>query len=242
MKKLLFMSVMTVFVVSCFGNDFKEQKFLGVEGNPKSIKNTTYKAVKKLGKVIKQDTIDVYHYEFNRDGYFQKMSHYNRQFDVAATVTYQYEDGKHVGGKWYYNMDTIITTLKERTSNSEIFEQFDGTNTLTLYVNYETFKRTDIFKDAADTIVCKSETTIDANGNIIEVKVYRKEFSDYWHKSTFNEKSQEIERRILIGGLSDEEEIFTYKYDAFDEKGNWTKKTEYKNGKIFSLTIREIEY
>ncbi len=53
---------------------------------------------------------------------------------------------------------------------------------------------------------------------------------------------QELEKKILAGNLSDEEEIFTYKYNAFDEKGNWTKKFEYKDGEIVSITIREIEY
>ncbi len=208
----------------------------------KSIKDTKYQAVDTLGKVIQQDSIDVYHYEFNRDGYVQKMSYYNPQFNMVNTIINQFEEGKYVGSKWYQANNTIITTLKERTSNSEILEQFDGTNTLTVYVNYETFKRTSTFKNSADTIVCREEITIDANGNIIEVKVYRKEFSDYWHKSTFNEKSQELEKKILAGNLSDEEEIFTYKYNAFDEKGNWTKKFEYKDGEIVSITIREIEY
>ena len=40
----------------------------------------------------------------------------------------------------------------------------------------------------------------------------------------------------------DDNTIYTYKYDAFDKKGNWTKKIEYKNGEIAKLTIREITY
>jgi hypothetical protein len=97
-----------------------------------------------------------------------------------------------------------------------------------------------IIKDSDGNILSKSEIEIDNNGNIIEYKVYDdSETLYYCYKSTFDNKSQEIERKIL-GGYN--EGLYTYKYDSFDSKGNWTKKIEYKDGEIESLEIRKIEY
>ena len=34
----------------------------------------------------------------------------------------------------------------------------------------------------------------------------------------------------------------TFKYDSYDEKGNWTQESTYKNGKLISVTKRAITY
>ena len=42
-------------------------------------------------------------------------------------------------------------------------------------------------------------------------------------------------------GVTTTEKI-TFKYDSYDEKGNWTQESAYKNGKLISVTKRVITY
>jgi len=241
MKQLIFL-VMAVFFVGCSGSAIKEQKFLGVNGSPKSIKDTKYEAVEKFGEVIEQDVDEVLCYEFDKHGFVQKMVYYNSDGDVNFSVTNTFENGKCIENKSYqkYNDLTTTSTLKNRTSKSEIWESTtsDG-KTTTQYSEIENLKTTMIVKDSDDNAVSKVELIRDNKGNIVEYKVYNEEKVVYWYKSTFNEKSQEVERKMLSGY---DEGIYTYKYDSFDKKRNWTKKVEYKDGEIESLTIREITY
>ncbi|GHT32322.1 hypothetical protein FACS189434_03810 [Bacteroidia bacterium] len=72
MKQKMFFSIVVAFFVACSGG-LKEQKILGVNGSPKSIKEINYEATEKFGEVIEQDIEDVLYYEFDKQGLVQKM-------------------------------------------------------------------------------------------------------------------------------------------------------------------------
>jgi hypothetical protein len=242
MKKIMFILTVTIFVVGCSENNIKNQKFLGAKGNPKSIKETKYEAVEKFGEVIEGVVDEVIRYEFDKSGNIQKLTHYDDDGDVVFSISYVFEDGECIETKSYQKYNNIVSTssLKNRTSKNETWERktSDGKIT-TSYSEYDKLTRTTITKDSENIIVSKEEQIIDNKGNLVEIKVYNEEKVVYWYKSKFDDNSQEIERKMLVGY---DEGIFTYKYDSFDKKGNWIKRVEYKDGKIESLTIREIEY
>ena len=232
-----------MFFVGCSESNIKEQKFLGVNGNPKSIKDTKYEAIEKFGEVIEQNIEEVLYYEFDKQGHVQKTINYDSEGDTTYSETNTFEGGKCIESTTYHKYVNEITStykLKNRTWKSEIWEgKTSEGKTITVYRKYENLKLTMVTKDFDNNIVSKIEQITDDNGNIVEYKVYNKGKVVYWYKSIFNDKSQEVERKML----SDYDEgICTYKYDSFDKKGNWTKKIEYKDGKIESMTIREVVY
>ncbi|MDH6306825.1 hypothetical protein M2459_002159 [Parabacteroides sp. PF5-5] len=242
MKKNMLILAVAVFFVGCSESN-KNQKFLGLKGNPKSIKETKYDAFEKFGEVIEDDIDEVVLYEFDKTGNFQKIVCYDGDGDMKYSITNIFKNGECIESKFYqkYNDVTSTSNLKNRTSKSETWERktSDGKIT-TSYSEFDKLKTTIITKDSEDNVVSKEEQTKDNKGNIIEFKVYNGEDVAYWYKSAFDDKSQEIEKKILAGGY--DEGIYTYKYDSFDKKGNWIKKIEYKDGEIESLAIREIKY
>ena len=242
MKKIMFILAIAVFFISCSDSN-KNQKFLGLKGNPKSIKEIKYDAFEKFGEVIEDDIDEVIHYEFDKTGSIKKIAYYDEDGDMMYSVTNTFKDGVCIESKFYqkYSDATTTSSLKDKTSKSETWEMktSDGKIT-TSYSEYDKLKTTIITKDSENNVVSKEEQTKDNKGNIIEVKVYNEDDVVYWYKSTFDDKSQEIEKKMLAGGY--DEGIYTYKYDSFDKKGNWIRKIEYKDGEIESLAIREIEY
>jgi hypothetical protein len=240
-KGLVLLAMVTVMLVGC-SNNFKEQKFLGIKGNPKSIKDTKYNAIEKFGEVVEQNISEIQYYEFEEYGHILQMKHYNADGDIVYSGNNKFEDGKCIESKEHqkYNNISCINILKERKSQSDIWEHkySDGRITTTFTV-YEGQKVTTVIKDSDGNTIQKIEQQYDKNGNCIEYKNYGENQVDYWFISKFNEKYQEFEKKVLEGY---DEGNYIYKYDSFDNKSNWTKKIEYKDGEIESLTIREIKY
>jgi len=243
MKQIILILVVSGFFIGCSENNINEQKFLGANGNPKLIKDTKYKAIEKFGEVTEQDIDEVLYYEFDKHGHIQKEIKYDSDGDIIYSETNTFEDGKWIESTTYHKYINEVTTtykLKNRTSKSEIWEgKTSEGKTITLYRKYEYLKLAMVRKDFDDNIVTKIEQITDDNGNIVEYKAYEKGEVVYWYKSTFKDKSQEIERKML----SDYDKgIYTYQYGSFDKNGNWTKKIERKDEKIESITIRKITY
>ena len=244
MKQTMIFLIMVMFFVGCSSSNswgLMDLKYVDVNGSPKSIKETEYEAIKKFDEVIKQDVQSVTCYELNEQGLIQEMIIYDSDGVMFSSMTNKFENGKHIETKLfhaYYGEETH--TLKERTSKSEIWEitMPDG-KTAQRYCEIENLKLTTIFKDSDGNIVSKREEIKDKKGNTVEFKEYDENEVARWYKATFNDKSQEIEKKVLSGSG---EGIYTCKYDSFDKKGNWTKRINYKNGKIQSLVIREITY
>lgn len=243
MKRMLLLgAIMLPLLFSGCKSDFKEQKFMGINGSPKSIKDTKHEVAEKFGEIIEQNIVEVLFYEFDKLGQVQKMAHYDNNGDAIFTITNIFENGKCIESKSFqrYNNITTTNTLKDRTSKNEVWENKSTSGTVaTTSIVFGSLESIIIVKDSVGNAISKVEQKIDGKGNIIEYKVYNNDKVIYWYKSTYNDKSQEKERKILAG---DDDGIYTYQYASFDKHDNWTKKVEYKNGEIESLTIRKIEY
>jgi len=235
MKQTICFLVLALCFAACSRSNAEEQKFSGAAGNPKSIKYCFYN-----NEVEEQHYGSVY-YQFNELGLVEKEVAYDADDNEYYSQIYTYKNGKCIEIKLLYRIyDETVTTLKSRTSKREIWESKkpDG-KTETTYKEVKKRKTTKVLKDAEGNITSEAEETSDKNGNITEYKISHYGEIFLWYKSTFDNKSQIIEREVISGSG---EGIYTYKYDSFDEKGNWTKQIEYKDNEIQTLTIREINY
>jgi hypothetical protein len=241
MKKNLFLLLVSIVLVEC-SSGIKEQKFMGISGNPKSVKETKYEAIEKFGEVIEKDIEGVQYYEFDKDGYVQKTTIYDFDGDVVFTTTNKFEDGKCVENNSFQRYNSISTTniLKNRTSKNESWESktSDG-RTTTSNIELGNQKTISTIKDSDGNTISKIEQHFDNNGNLVEHKVYGENQVAYWVKSTFDDDSKEITKTMLVDG---NDEIYTYTYKEVDKRGNWTKRIEHLNGEFESITIREIMY
>jgi hypothetical protein len=241
MKKAIFIAFATLLFISC-GSDVKEQKYMGISGNPKTVKDTRHEATEKFGEAVEQEIYEVLSYEFDGSGYVKKMAHYNDDGNAVYTITNKFENGKCVESKVHqkYNDISTTNTIKERTSKKEVWERktSDGRIT-TSHIEHGNLKSTTIIKDSDGNTVSKTERRFDSKGNVLEFKRYSEKDVVYWTKSIFDDDSREIEKKMLDGS---DDCVYTYKYDSFDKKGNWTKRFEYKDGDIEYITIRKINY
>ena len=235
MKQTISFLVLALCFAACSSGNANGQKFSGAAGNPKSITYYFY------NNDVEEQHHGRAYYQFNELGFVEKEVVYDSDDNEFYTRIYTYKDGKNIECKLIYrHYDETVNTLKSRTSKSEVWESKkpDG-KTETIYCKLKKRKLTKFLKDSDGNITSEIEETSDKKGNITEYKHSNNGKIYLWYKSTFGEKSQVIEKEVITGSG---EGIYTYKYDFFDEKGNWTKQFEYKDGKIHSLTIREIEY
>jgi len=241
MRKIVLLICVLSLFIGC-NNDFKERKYLGINGKARSIKDTKYVASEKFGEIIEQYISEIGYYEFDEYGQIKKMEMYDDDEEIIYSSNYKYENGKCIENKTYRKYDDISTvnTLRERKNKNEIWENksSDG-KIMTTFNSYENQKRITVTKDSEGNIKSKGENQFDKNGNIIERKYFNDEKVEYWQISKFNNKSQELEKKVIEGY---DEGVYTYKYESFDEKGNWTKKIEYKGDEVETLTIRVIKY
>ncbi|MCD8029323.1 MAG: hypothetical protein LUF85_00335 [Bacteroides sp.] len=227
----------------CGSGDIKRKKFMGISGNPTFVKYTTYDAVERFGEVIEKDLEEVQTYEFDTEGNVVKLSVYNYEGELNFTLTHTFENGKRVETRSYqrYNSLSETSLLTNRTSSQETWETqlSDGTITTT-YIELEDQKKTEVVKDSEGNITSRTEQFFDRKGNLKEYKAYDENNKvRYWFKTTFDTHSRELTQTTLVGN---NEEVYTYKYVASDDKGNWTKRIEYVDGELESVTLREIRY
>jgi hypothetical protein len=243
MKKLfLFAALAAVSAMAGCDGGMREQKFMGMSGNPESVKTTMFEAIEKFGEVTEQGIGGVYVHEFDKDGHVVKMTAYDSEGEVVYSNTNEYVDGKCVESTSFqmYNNVTTTNTLKSSTGNSFSWEQTssDGKTTTSL-VERGKDKTTTTVKDSNGNIVSKYEQFYDGRGNIIELKAYGEDGSVvYSEKSTFDDDAREVTKTMTS---RDEETVFSYSYEAVDDKGNWIRRIERLDGELI-VTTREIKY
>ena len=71
MKKSLILVVIACIIAGCSG-DIKQQKFIGMSGNPKSVKETVYEATEEFGEIVEGDIEESCYYEFDKEGFVVK--------------------------------------------------------------------------------------------------------------------------------------------------------------------------
>ena len=247
MKKGVILVAFTYIIAGCDGG-IKEQKFMGLSGSPKSIRETVYTATEEFGEIVEGDIEESYYYEFDKEGFIVKaISIYYYNGDTLSVVTDKFKKGYLVESHSVSKSDSTLTTytLKNKESKNNIMEAIASDGSLIISV-IETEGRKEVTtkKNSEGKTTGKYERYFDNKGNVIEYKVLGKEKADYWAKFTFDNKSRLTTKEIIVcaDDISGEVGTYTYKYEESDSKGNWTKNIEYFNDKPSHITTREILY
>ena len=247
MKKSLILVVIACIIAGCSG-DIKQQKFIGMSGNPKSVKETVYEATEEFGEIVEGDIEESCYYEFDKEGFVVKtISIHCYSGDTLSVVTDKFKKGYLVESHSVSKSDSTLTTytLKNKESKNKIMEAIasDG-SFITSVIETEGRKEVTTKKNSEGKTTGKYERYFDNKGNIIEYKVLGKDEVDYWSKLKFDNKSRLTKKEVIVcsENMSGEVGVYTYKYEESDSKGNWTKNIEYFDGKPSRITIREILY
>ena len=247
MKKNLILVVFACIIAGCSG-DIKQQKFIGMSGNPKSVKETVYEATEEFGEIVEGDIEESCYYEFDKEGFIVKaISIHCYRGDTLFVVTDKFKKGYLEESYYVSKSDSILTayTFKNKDSKTKIREakSSDGSFT-TSVIETEGRKEVTTNRNSEGKTIRKYESYFDNKGNVIQYKVLGKEKADYWVKFTFDNKSRLKTKEIIVcaDDISEEVGTYTYKYEESDSKGNWTKSIEYFDGKPLRIIIREILY
>ena len=115
MKKGVILFVFACIIVGCSG-DIKQQKFMGMSGNPKSVKETVYEATEEFGEIVEGDIEESYYYEFDKEGFIVKaISIYYYNGDTLSIVTDKFKKGYLVESHSVSKSDSTLKTKNQKT-------------------------------------------------------------------------------------------------------------------------------
>lgn len=235
-KKWIVLCVVMVFLTAC-SNSYR-QKFLGLKGQVESVKESQYTAVDRFGEVELGELNNVIIYTFNSDGKETKTARYDGTGDCLFATEYIYEQGKRtkIMFSGEYNDELGKISLIDTKDDTLIYKGTIGDKPVCIKDFQLNRYSCNITEAEYDTL--KLEDWFDKNGNIIESKRIHNGDLAHWSKSKYQD-GKLIQTEYLKGYG---EAVVTYTYNEYDENGNWTKRTDYCNGKPEYITIRKIEY
>lgn len=211
-------------------NDWTAQE---LKGAVKTLRVRTYNAQNHKQKDKGQNTLTI----FSKEGYLTRITYYDKDniYSYEKKFSYQYNDkGYRREGKMLINeSDYLVSTYDDKGyiiggylfQNNTQFEQkasYDDSGNMTSYY----------LGDVEITYI------YDKNHQLIEEK--HKNGGDAWDIRYSRGKNGSIlEEEIYRKGILDEKKTYIY---TFDERGNWTERTQYKNRTPVEITERVIEY
>ncbi len=256
MKKILFLSMVTLFALSC--NQKKEETPKNADvladnlkGKVEQTRETDYKT-DSTGKVGEQDSCCVVGAKYNEQGYILEYTSDNKagtekekevfthdqngvmkdlkntknDKPVGTIIIAADKDGKYTGATESDSADKMsfyYTDIKQNdygqlTSLKKYNKDSSLNSTMTSIFDKQIFKSTEV-KDSLGKLSYSSAVKLDDKNNVVE-------------KST---------RTVTKDSTTDK--VTRYKYNSFDDKGNWTERTEMdESGKPLKITKREITY
>lgn len=196
-------------------------------------------------------------------GYHDEENTYTYDEEGKKIEEIKYAYGNLVGkDKFTYNENGDLAEIHSHSSNGtlvwkELYEYGDSGN----------LARKIIYRYLYGGLYCTFKYIYDTKGNLIEESMFDKYGKQEWgyqEQRDSNDNVIEMQSFGYDGRLSSKtsieydtmgnvteillldsegllERTITYSY-VYDQKGNWTKRTEYRNAIPASLTIREIEY
>lgn len=256
MKKIIFLSAIITFSFSC--NEKKQElpknsDLLSdnLKGKVEQTVTTNYR-VDGTGKIGDQDSCCVVTVKYDKKGYLTEYTSSNKAgTDVDKETMTRYANGAMKDIKNSKNGNqTFAVSLKVDNDGKYISaEQLDSSNKLKYYFNEitqndygqltgmkkynadSTFGGT--MADNYDKSKFTSGESKDSSGKVIQSSV-----------SKYDDKNNIIESDVKnVVKDSTINRVTKYKYDSFDDQGNWTQRTETNgNGKLLKIIKREITY
>lgn len=258
MKKLSAVLFIGILIIACNSGKEKEAKMMYsdmsqemLKGDIASITETPYK-VDSSGKAGEMDSCCVGVGMIDENGNYVKWTESDSKGKVTSVATYErYDNGMWKGssntkdGKPSGSMQTKI----DSSGNYTLAEEFDSTGKLSHYYtdlnqnNYaqvtawKQYDKDSVFRQQGentfDSSLIVSSTMKDSLGNVKNSSTYK-----------YNDKGEQTEvSRTTVTKDSTTTKVTTYTYDAHDDMGNWTQRTEYDDkGKPVKIVKRTYEY
>lgn len=256
MKKIIFLSAIVVIAFSC---NQKKQEYAknadvladNLKGNVQQTIATDYKT-DSSGKMGEQDSCCVSTTKYSEKGYATEYETDDKSGANKEVGTLSHDDNG--------NMKDIKNTKNGKDIGS-VSVQIDSAGNYKSAIEYDSanklkFYYTDISQNEYGGLTGMKKYNADSSLSSTMVSNYNKniltnqEFKDsvgkvvYSSKMTLDDKNNVVENDSKnVTKDSTINKIEKYKYDSFDDQGNWTQRTELdENGKPVKITKREITY
>lgn len=256
MKKISFLSMAIVIAFSCNQKKQETPKNADVladnlNGKVEQTTETDYKS-DSTGKVGEQDSCCVAHVNYDEKGYVTGYTNDNKagtQKEEGHFVHYDNGAMKSVNNTKNNKPISTISIQIDKDGNYSGAQETDSSGKMNFY--YTNLKQNDYgqltyFKRyKADSSLSSTMTsTYDKHlfkGNEMKDSAGKVSYSSSVKLDNKNNVSGKDEKTVTKDSTINK--VTSYKYDSFDDKGNWTQRTEMdKNGKPVKITKREITY
>jgi len=254
MRKFAFVFIAATSLISC-----SEEKSIpadadilqqNLKGKVQTFEESSF-PVDSTGIAGKQDSLFTLN-EFNESGYQTKsITKFLDGKVKSEDVVDRYENGmfksmtRTADGKEIFK---LTTELDDKKAGYKSAKTFDSTGKQDSYY-------TDIKMNEGGVVYAAKQFKMDGSPKLTFEYVFDKytykngKATDSAGRVTYegwlksNDKGDPIEEYSkTLDKDSTKEETFQYKYDSYDEKGNWTQRTTSKDGKATKITKRKFTY
>ncbi|MFI5185344.1 MAG: hypothetical protein ACHQF0_01320 [Chitinophagales bacterium] len=257
MKKFFFV-LLAGFLVTACNNEKKTEApkntdLIGqnLKGKVQHYEEMSY-AVDSTGKMGAMDSI-INTQDFDEMGYQTTSSGKNSKGEVMSegTVTH-YDKGqvKEFDNKNKGKLTSKMTIEIDSNGKYSRADSYDSTGKITSYYKDiteneygEVLKGTEYKMD--NTVKSSFENSFDKDGHYIGGSSKDSSGKETFHSTVkLNDKGDAAEESdMTVTKDSTKNETFTYKYDSYDDKGNWTQRTTYNDkGKPTKIIKRTYTY
>lgn len=256
MKKFLIIAVGAI-IVSCNSKTestvkYSDLKNDNLKGDVASVEETPYKVDSVTGKMEAMDTCCADKWEYDENGiYTNPVSKNDKGVVVGSSEVSHYPDGLFKGtkdtkyGKIVFAMETKVNdkgqyTLAESTDSTGKRDYYYTDITQNEYgqvMHWKQYDKDSVFRmegeNKYDKNLWMGFTGKDSVGKMKSNSVAK-----------YNDKGEQIEvSNTNVTKDSTTTHVTKYTYDAHDDMGNWTQRTEWNDkGKAVKITKREYTY
>lgn len=255
MKKISLILMAAVIAFSC-GESKKEASKKAdlladnLSGKVEQTTETSYKA-DSIGKMGEQDSCCVVTAKYDEKGYASGYSSINKAGTNNEEGVFSHDDnGLFTGQKTTKNGKPLSSvTVQVENGKYSGAQEFDSTNKMNFYytdITANEYNRLTGFKQYKpdSTLKMSLANTYDKQfftGNIIKDSSGKETFSSRVKLDDKNNIIENTEKTITKDSTVNK--TTKYRYDSFDDKGNWTQRTEMdEKGKPVKITKRTITY
>jgi hypothetical protein len=247
MKKIIIFLGVVILAYSCNTEQLNQQSDLAsanLKGKVKKISRTAHETGESCGCVLKTDCSQS-EYVYNEQGNLVAFYTIDENHVTNDSSFYKYSSRGTCSGieKFRFNKSTGREVPVIKGGKITGYKSYNAEGELESTTSY-TYNGNDLTE----------EKTVDKNGNLLILiqKVYvngqlvsqteldgtgkEKSISKYKRNS-----SNDVEECITLITKDNKEFRLTYEFE-YDSTGNWTKQTQYYDGGIINIILRNIEY
>src|SRR5690242_8766697 len=256
MKKIIFPVAIVLVFFACNQKPKQYAKNADVladnlNGHVQQTVSTDYK-VDSSGNIGDRDSCCIVTAKYDEKGYITEFDTDDKAGENKQKETFQHDDNgamKDLKNTKNGKVESTISIEIDSAGNYKIAHEYDSTNKLKFI--YTDIKQNDygqltgMKKFTADSIL-NGTMVSNFNNSIFTGNEERDSTGKIIYSSTvkLDDKNNVVERDTKsVTNDSTINKVVKYKYDSFDDHGNWTQRTEMdENGKPVKITKREITY